>query len=116
MQRCLRRAGAQGIFLPDARIWHYVPTDRCTAEWALDRRFRVRYASVLVRADRPRFGAVPLWLWRQYGWHLLQSLVCRPLPPARRIARQMLLAEDRGTIHGYRALARKRSGQSATDD
>ncbi|HET8650499.1 MAG TPA: glycosyltransferase [Gemmatimonadales bacterium] len=114
MQRRLRRAGVRGIFLPGARIWHYVPAERCTADWALDRRFRVRYASVLTRANGlPRFGAVPLWLWRQYGWHLIQSLISRPLPPARRIARQILLAEDRGSIHGYRALARKRSQNQA---
>lgn len=38
-QRFLKR-GLQGLYLPGAVAWHYVPRSRCSPQWTLDRSFR----------------------------------------------------------------------------
>jgi GT2 family glycosyltransferase len=40
MQRRLLQRGMRGAYVPSARVWHYVPRDRCSAEWAMARGFR----------------------------------------------------------------------------
>ena len=40
MQRRLLQSDCQGIYLPGACVWHYVPADRCSPEWALERAYR----------------------------------------------------------------------------
>lgn len=40
MQRRLKSLGAMGLFVPEARVWHYVPAARCSPRWAVGRRFR----------------------------------------------------------------------------
>ena len=40
MQLRLKRHGAQAHFVEDARVWHYVPVERCTVDWALHRNYR----------------------------------------------------------------------------
>ncbi len=37
MQFRLKKVGQIGLVLPQAKVWHQVPRDRCTAEWALKR-------------------------------------------------------------------------------
>jgi GT2 family glycosyltransferase len=37
MQTRLQRLGLKSVYLPDARAWHFVPSSRCSEEWALDR-------------------------------------------------------------------------------
>lgn len=36
-QRRLGKAGLSGYYVPDAKVWHYVPEHRCSPEWAVDR-------------------------------------------------------------------------------
>ena len=37
LQKRLFERGVRGYYLPEAVVWHYVPEERCTPEWALDR-------------------------------------------------------------------------------
>lgn len=41
MQMELVKHGSLGMYLPDATVWHYVPKDRCSPEWALNWAHRV---------------------------------------------------------------------------
>lgn len=110
MQRRLEARSSSGIFIPSARVWHFVPGDRSTREWALDRRHRLRFTATLNNSGRAaRWGTVPLWLWRQYAWHLGKVALARAFrfSPDRRIAIEMKLAEDRGAIAGHRERARR---------
>jgi glycosyltransferase involved in cell wall biosynthesis len=43
MQIRLHRAGVQQQLIRDALVWHYVPVDRCSEEWILDRKSRHGY-------------------------------------------------------------------------
>ncbi len=40
IQRELLTQGCTGLYLHDAVVWHYVPKDRCSAEWMLKRSYR----------------------------------------------------------------------------
>ncbi len=36
VQERLLESGVKGYFVPDAVVWHYVPRERCSAEWVLE--------------------------------------------------------------------------------
>ena len=38
MQSCLLAAGCEPQFVPKALVWHYVPADRCSVAWAVERK------------------------------------------------------------------------------
>ena len=40
-QRRAFSAGMKPLFLPDARVWHYVPAERCSQAWAIQRNYRI---------------------------------------------------------------------------
>lgn len=40
MQRRLHARGLRSRLVPEARVWHYVPAERCSPTWALDRSHR----------------------------------------------------------------------------
>ena len=40
-QKALRAIGVQPRFVPDARVWHYVPQERCSFTWAVRRKYAV---------------------------------------------------------------------------
>jgi GT2 family glycosyltransferase len=37
MQQALMQIGAKAVYVPGARVWHYVPRNRCSPEWAIER-------------------------------------------------------------------------------
>jgi GT2 family glycosyltransferase len=37
LQRRMLAHGVKGRYLPDAVVWHYVPAERCSKEWTLER-------------------------------------------------------------------------------
>ena len=40
-QKALRAIGVQPRFVPNARVWHYVPHERCSFAWAVRRKYAV---------------------------------------------------------------------------
>lgn len=66
MQRRLRESGVEKVYVPDARVWHYVPGERCSQEWALKRRLLTSRAWASPRAhEGPTIGRVPRWMYRE---------------------------------------------------
>lgn len=53
MQERLFAAGVKGVYLPDALVWHYVPPERCSPEWALARTLPMAAQLGIVLAGRP---------------------------------------------------------------
>ncbi len=37
MQKALRQCGAEAVDVPEARVWHYVPRERCSPQWVVRR-------------------------------------------------------------------------------
>ncbi len=77
MQMRLLESGVRGIYVPSAMVWHYVPRERCTPRWALDRAYRGGVAIGLDhrRDDSKRWFGVPRWI---YG-EVLRSTLRLPL-------------------------------------
>ena len=66
MQRRLLAAGLTGIYVPEARVWHYIPADRCSPDWAIERNYRHGVEHGRQRAfDRPAVAGLPLWVHRR---------------------------------------------------
>lgn len=51
MQRRLKDGGAAPIYLPEARVWHYVPESRCNWQWSRQRARKAGAQNILDRAD-----------------------------------------------------------------
>jgi GT2 family glycosyltransferase len=71
MQRRLHSHDVPGIYVPDAKVWHYVPAARCSPEWALSRTYQHGLA-VGVRMKH-ELGPTQLCLWQ------LVYVTCRAL-------------------------------------
>jgi hypothetical protein len=66
MQRRLLAAGLGGIYVPDAKVWHYIAADRSTAAWALERNYRQGVEHGRQRfGDGPKIAGLPLWVHRR---------------------------------------------------
>jgi len=63
LQRRLRCAGVEPVYVPEAMVWHWVPADRCSPGWALRRAYQVGMASTLHEIDRsPACFGYPRWM------------------------------------------------------
>jgi len=61
MQRRLLQRGLKGIYLPEARVWHYVPKERCSEQWAIQRNFRIGVQEGIVAIQSGAGGAIARW-------------------------------------------------------
>jgi glycosyltransferase involved in cell wall biosynthesis len=69
MQMRLLACGMQGRYLPDAWVWHYVPAERCSLEWALDRAYRHGVSAGLEGTEAGWKASAPAqWARRVAGW------------------------------------------------
>lgn len=71
LQNQLLASGFNGMYLPGAKVWHYVPKDRCSIEWALYRHYRNGltdgiFAKEVKKNTDVFFMQAPRWLWRKY--------------------------------------------------
>jgi hypothetical protein len=104
LQRQLCDVGVSPVPVPGAIVGHWVPADRCTAEWALHRVRRLGMSFAIAGAHPgPRLFGVPRWTVRQ----LLQSIPAVVLSrltidPGRRFDRQYDFQWSMGVIEGFR--------------
>lgn len=107
IQQRLLASGVEAVFVPDARIWHYVPRSRCTPAWAMDRMRRLRVTQILLDKNPPPPGplwwGVPRWMWRRFASRWIKATLANLHPdPVRRFEIQKLYHEFRGTVEGTR--------------
>jgi glycosyltransferase involved in cell wall biosynthesis len=105
MQARLYKQGCDALYLPEARIWHYVPRDRCTPAWTLHRHYRQSLTRAM--AEKPASGrtisGVPPWLWRRVATAGLKALAASVLPcPAARFRNRMDYYRWSGHMQGLR--------------
>ena len=113
LQRRMLAAGLHAIYLPDAMVWHFVPRERCSLKWTLDRltrEFQARARYWDHPGDGPALAGVPLWLVKQLllsGSRVLAARMAGTSWPDR-IDREVQFREDVGRLRGYRQRARYR--------
>jgi len=118
IQNEMLRNGVKAYYLPDAIVWHYVPRERCSAEWLLDYKRKDGVGKGIAAADS---GGV-FFLTQKYGsWAKLQ--LCRMLllvPPGLitrdlRFHSQIKVQRLEGKLEGIRLVEgglKKRAAQA----
>jgi hypothetical protein len=105
MQRLLLRKGFCGIYVPTARVWHYVPRERCTPQWTLERNFKngLQAGAVVAAEENHPWGIPPWWMTYRFlkgcvrwmMWSLSRD-------PGRRFRARNRLSYDLGLLLGLR--------------
>lgn len=63
MQAALRTGGVLPRYVPGARVWHYVPAERCSPSWVQERAYRSGKSMGIDRERaNPSSGPLPPWL------------------------------------------------------
>jgi len=104
MQSRLRARGVRPVYLPQAWVWHYIPRERSTAEWAIDRAFRHGVqAGMQAPAASLRVRGCPLWVYARLakgaarvGWARIAG------DDAARLAARTTQNYNRGLARGFR--------------
>lgn len=112
MQQALVKNGIAPVYLPNARVWHYVPASRCSPDWALERAFKSGVTiGMTMDRDAPNgvlFG-LPRWMLRkrlELSWKLLKARFIASRQEAFRV--RYNLARFRGKMRGARKLFKNR--------
>jgi GT2 family glycosyltransferase len=63
LQERLLRRGIRGVYVPDAMVWHYVPAERCSPRWTLQRAYQQGIEIGLKHVTEARtLGGVSRWM------------------------------------------------------
>lgn len=124
LQMRLFKNGCAALYVEDAMVWHYVPKERCSQRWAIQRNYRVRLGKALVRKESPsvrrRILGLPLGYWKYtIQLHLgrfLAECFWWAIPNQKiRFCVQYWGAGVRGDFEGRRRGARARTGASSAE-
>jgi GT2 family glycosyltransferase len=104
LQRRLRERGLSAKYVSAARVWHYVPADRCWQDWAIQRIFRSGIENAAGSGGhRSYFGLPPWWMLRQCVGGIARSIVWScSMKHERRFLARYRRSYDRGLLHGLR--------------
>lgn len=113
LQRRLFARGVRPVYVRDAKVWHYVPKERCGTQWALHRIYRFHFSKQLVSGDAkqssPHHFGVPRWMFRKLCESYLLAKLAFIVPSRRR---RFLLRRRfyriLGAATGYRAAHSRR--------
>jgi len=103
MQRRLLRQGLRGIYVAGAHVWHYVPGDRCSPQWAIDRNFRHGVEEGTLAAAEPQgpLGLPPWRITRRYLKGIVREIMWSVSnSPELRFKAKHRRSYDRGLLHG----------------
>ena len=107
LQDRLLAMGIDAIYVPDAMIWHYVPSASCNLAWLKTRYFRYGYTDAVLEAQRGPISrgiyGVPLWAIRERVEHALHRLrmALTRAPLERRIEAALRGKRLAGRIAGF---------------
>jgi GT2 family glycosyltransferase len=107
MQRRLLARGLRGIYVPTAKVWHYVPRERCTPEWTIERNYRqgVERGRITAAEQKSRGKIPPAWVVKRYLGGVAKSLAARfTNDEAKRFSSSFRRSYDRGLLTGYRSV------------
>jgi hypothetical protein len=103
MQRRLLKMGLIATYVPEARVWHYVPIDRCTPAWTIERSYRngVQDGLFVRRVNSKSWCLPPWWITKRYLKGILRAWMwSMSSRPERRFKAKYRRSYDRGLMHG----------------
>lgn len=108
MQARLRRAGATPVYVPQAWVWHYIPAERCSAEWIIDRAYRHGVSYAMDRGGGG--GGLPAWVAARLVKGMIRRAVATmAFSPVLRLDARARQSYNRGLLAGFR-LRREMAG------
>jgi len=106
IQARLIERGLEQVYVPDAKVWHYVPEEHCTPQWTLARhrreginQGRQYYAA---HPEASIFAGYPAWMLRYWLKLKLKSVLYSYRSLQHRFDTEYDLAWHRGFMAGYR--------------
>lgn len=106
MQAALTGRGCETVYVRDAIVWHYVPQDRCSTDWALQREFRnaiYKGFEMQAKGRAHHFAGVPIHLMLRAVIQSANALKARISGSERqRFVAMHALMTTRGMIRGAR--------------
>jgi GT2 family glycosyltransferase len=111
MHRRLMAGGSKAIYVPDARVWHFVPRSRCSPEWTVERTFRNGVQDGLFARVNNKPGILPpRWIVGKYLRGIIRAMVWSiSSRPEVRFKAKIRRSYDRGLLRG--ALAQIETGK-----
>lgn len=106
MQSRLVKNGVMPVYVPEARVWHYVPEDRCSPQWTIDRNFKhgLEDGARAAEENPGPFGLPPAWISRRYLKGILRSFIWSLSPkPEHQFKAKNRRSYDRGLLRGCRS-------------
>jgi hypothetical protein len=104
IQSRLLEMGMSGRYLPEAGVWHWVPAERCSLQWTLERSYRQGVSAGLAsRARGPAIFGCPGGLWpaRALGW-ARSAVAAISFYPRWRFNARCWRSRNRGMMRGWR--------------
>lgn len=110
LQVKLLSEGLIASYHPGAKVWHFVPEDRCSVNWALNRHYRYGLTVGIFDAkakqkDGPLVFGAPRWLWMQYlrlKAKVLFSTFIHVFDQEARFKLRYEAAKVKGIVDGYK--------------
>ncbi|MFM9115790.1 MAG: glycosyltransferase [Planctomycetota bacterium] len=105
MQHQMMKAGLRPVYLSEPVVWHYVPKENCTPDWALQRAEKVAIHQGLYYEDSaPKLWGFPRWMYfamvKHYAHNYWARLFERDPEKRHQIARELYVL--RGIFKGIR--------------
>jgi GT2 family glycosyltransferase len=111
IQRRLSRSGCRGVYVPDARVGHFVRAEQCTLRWLRRRWYEHSLSRVVLSPDHleaPAVAGAPRFLWRQWLADYVRLSAARVTSHGdnHHMTLERRFAFTRGQIEGYRRVRR----------
>ena len=102
MQLRLRRFGSKPHFVTNAKVWHFVPPERCTPEWALNRDYRNAITKqLLAGGNRPKLLIdLAYYAFKSFSRSTRAAHMRKSIKPEKRFLRLRKLQRSRGHVRG----------------
>lgn len=111
LQERILATGRSLLYVAGALVWHHVPADSCSPQWALARVFRHGLTRGLLEPPRGRLrlAGAPLWAWQRWLRLSLHTLArrLRREPLEQRFALEYERAKWAGVVAGCRKTGRE---------
>ena len=104
MQRRFLARGFTGIYVPTARVWHYIPIHSTSPKWIIERNFRHGVERGLLSTSPPGLlGFPPAWALGKYLKGIVRLAIYSLSSSVERYVKaRCRLSYDRGFLHGLK--------------
>jgi GT2 family glycosyltransferase len=102
MQLRLRKHGARACFVAGAKVWHFVPPERCTPDWTLNRDYRNAITKQLLAGGSRFILAMDLayYAYKSFSRSIRALLMRKSTNPEKRFLQLRKLQRSRGHVSG----------------